>query len=306
MQLQNPTASRADLQIVAEHDIGQAWTDQRNVEIQRSLRIHLSTDKPRYQPGQQIHLRALALRLTDRHPIDDESLAFEVYDGEGNRVHRSSHQTNRFGVASLTFQLAQRVNEGMYRLVARLGEVEAHREVVVEHYRLPVFSIDTEVAKSWFAPEQTLEGLLTTRYPFGEAVVGAEVQIQAETKQGEVIKPFRFTVERQTPREPAPFVSSSLRHFSTQALTTGDAAVRLTFTVVDTAAGQREIIQRSWRVAAGLLWFTWFQRTAPSLQERPIGSMCWLETPVVIPLRSRSRRPVLGFPGNESTPINTA
>jgi len=250
VQLQNPTASRADLQIVAEHDIGQARIDQTNVEIQRSLRIHLSTDKPRYQPGQQIHLRALALRLTDRHPIDDESLAFEVYDGEGNRVHRSSHQTNRFGVASLTFQLAQRVNEGMYRLVARLGEVEAHREVVVEHYRLPVFSIDTEVAKSWFAPEQTLEGLLTTRYPFGEAVVGAEVQIQAETKQGEGYQTFQIHSGTTDAQGTSPFRFVIPAAFSTQALTTGDAAVRLTFTVVDTA-GQREIIQRSWRVAAG-------------------------------------------------------
>src|SRR5262249_6706589 len=50
----------------------------RDVQVLRGARVLLTTDKPVYQPGQTIHLRALALRQPDLAPVANRDLVFEV------------------------------------------------------------------------------------------------------------------------------------------------------------------------------------------------------------------------------------
>ena len=81
----------------------------------------LVTDKPLYQPGQLMHLRALALQSFDLKPVAGADLTFEVEDAKGNKVFKQALKTSDFGVASADFQLADEVNAGDYHIRAVLG-----------------------------------------------------------------------------------------------------------------------------------------------------------------------------------------
>src|SRR5207253_577278 len=85
----------------------------------------LSTDKPLYQPGQVIHLRALALGALDRRPAVSQTLDLTIADGKGNKVFRQAVQTSAYGVASADFPLAAQVNTGPYKISAALDNGQA-------------------------------------------------------------------------------------------------------------------------------------------------------------------------------------
>ena len=62
------------------------------LDLVTTQRIHVTTDKPRYQPGQTIHLRALAVEAGDRTPAANQPVVFEIFDGAENRVHQVKHK----------------------------------------------------------------------------------------------------------------------------------------------------------------------------------------------------------------------
>src|SRR5207249_1006044 len=68
----------------------------RGVKLRRSYRLMLSTDKPIYQPGQVIRLRALALRRPDLKPRAGQEIAFAVIDPKGNVIFRDRVPTSAY------------------------------------------------------------------------------------------------------------------------------------------------------------------------------------------------------------------
>src|SRR5262249_49828628 len=60
------------------------------VKVKAESKVLLVTDKPLYQPGQLIHIRALTLRPFDLKPVANEELVFEVEDGKGNKVFKKA------------------------------------------------------------------------------------------------------------------------------------------------------------------------------------------------------------------------
>jgi len=67
----------------------------RSVQVKRSFKVMLSTDKPVYQPGQEIQVRVLAMRKADRKPVADEALVFSITDAKGNVIFKSQEKTSR-------------------------------------------------------------------------------------------------------------------------------------------------------------------------------------------------------------------
>ena len=76
------------------------------IEIQPLFRIHVTTDKPIYQPSQTIHFRALALSAIQQAPASSADFTWEVFDPKGNRLFRKEGRTDSFGVAASEFPLA--------------------------------------------------------------------------------------------------------------------------------------------------------------------------------------------------------
>src|SRR5579864_4832295 len=159
------------------------------VRLEDKVAILLTTEKRIYQPGQVIHARTLALDRADHSAVSGRRLVFEVEDSRGNKVFKKVTETDKFGIASAEFALADEVNLGTYHLRALLGEAEAvganTAEIAlnVERYVLPKFKVAVKFAgsgkntKRGYRPGDHVKGTVQANYFFGKPVDGAEIGV---------------------------------------------------------------------------------------------------------------------------------
>jgi len=179
------------LRFVVDTPIGSAEYTQ-PVQLEDKASILLTTEKPIYQPGQTIHVRALAMDRAAGHAASDRKLTFEVEDSRGNKVFRKNTETDKFGIASAEFALADEVNLGTYHLRALMGEAEtpantAEIALNVERYVLPKFKVAIDFAekdnkpKRDYRPGDHVTGTVRANYFFGKPVDHAEITIKASS-----------------------------------------------------------------------------------------------------------------------------
>jgi uncharacterized protein YfaS (alpha-2-macroglobulin family) len=171
-------------------------TVERPVNLQRDYRVLLTTDKPLYQPGQTIHMRALALDAFDRKPAAGKTLDISVADGKGNKVFRKILILSEYGVGAVDFSLANEVNTGAYTITAVMNETTTEKTVTVEHYVLPKFAVQLKTGRSYYAPGSRVDGRLDAAYFFGKPVSGGKVRIEGYTFDLE--RRVTFTLEGET------------------------------------------------------------------------------------------------------------
>src|ERR1017187_9506141 len=181
----------AELHFIADTPIGSTEYTQ-SIRLDDKASILLTTEKPIYQPGQTIHVRALALDR-DGHQADSaRKLTFELEDSRGNKVFKKITETDKFGIASAEFSLADEVNLGTYHLRALMGSSAAPSNTAeialdVEHYVLPKFKVDVEFTqkdgkpKRDYRPGDHVTGTVRANYFFGKPVDHADVTIKASS-----------------------------------------------------------------------------------------------------------------------------
>lgn len=176
------------LHYVADTPEGSVETTQ-PVHLDDQVSVLLTTEKPIYQPGQTIHVRALALNRATHEAAARRSLTFEVEDSRGNKVFRSATETSQFGIASAEFALADEVNLGTYHLRAILDKADgaptAEIALNVDKYVLPKFKVAIDFAASGqkerhgYRPGDHVTGTVHANYFFGKPVDEAELTIKA-------------------------------------------------------------------------------------------------------------------------------
>jgi uncharacterized protein YfaS (alpha-2-macroglobulin family) len=176
----------AEIIIETESSIGRDRLAQA-VNTERSFKILLTTDKPLYQPGQIIHVRALALSTFDLKPATAQPIEFVITDGKGNRVFRETVTSSEFGVAATDFTLATQVNTGPYKLTAQMGNTTSEKTVTVERYVLPKYEVIVTTDRDFYLPGEHVIGQLQADYFFGKPVTDSQVLIEG----------FTFDVQRQ-------------------------------------------------------------------------------------------------------------
>jgi hypothetical protein len=187
-----------DIRFIADTPIGSSEYTQ-PIELKNPALIMLTTEKPIYQPGQTIHVRALALDRGSHRAVVDRDLTFEVEDSRGNKVFKKSTVTDRFGIASAEFSLADEVNLGAYHLRALMGDPSApsnSAEVAlnVERYVLPKFKVAVEFTEKDgkprrdFRPGDHVTGTVRANYFFGKPVDFAETAIKISSADVEVFE----------------------------------------------------------------------------------------------------------------------
>jgi hypothetical protein len=154
---------------------------EKTLTLTRDVRLLVTTDKPLYQPGQLIHLRALALGAFDRRPVAGRDVTLTIADGKGNTVFRKILTTSDFGVVATDFQLADEVNTGPYKIAASLGDTTSEKTVTVEHYTLPKFNVILEADRDFYQPGDRVAGTVQARYFYGKDVAGARVVVEGYT-----------------------------------------------------------------------------------------------------------------------------
>jgi 5-hydroxyisourate hydrolase-like protein (transthyretin family) len=202
------------------------------VTITREWRLLLSTDKPLYQPGQVIHMRALALSTLDMTPAAGTTVDFLVEDAKGNKVYRQSVVASDYGVAACDFQLASLVNQGNYKLSVAIGETRSEKTVEVRPYVLPKFGVQVSTDKPFYLPGQRVAGTVQVDYFFGKPVAQAEVQIVGSVWDVErtVVVDIRGTADENGTYE---FAFDLPDYFAGGALEAGQAQFALEVTVID-------------------------------------------------------------------------
>ncbi|MHB0911820.1 MAG: alpha-2-macroglobulin family protein [Armatimonadota bacterium] len=212
------------------------------VTVRRDYKILLTTDKPLYQPGQTLHIRALALSRGDLAAAGGRSLTIEVEDAKGNKVFKKTALTSKFGVASADFTLASEVNMGRYTVCALLEQSKVEKSVTVDRYVLPKFKIKFTPRKSFYLAGETVSGRVQADYFFGKPVDDAKVSIKAATFDAS----FRDFAEiaGQTDGEGGFDFSQELpSYFVGQPLEQGDAFVKFEVSVTDGANHTEKITQ---------------------------------------------------------------
>jgi hypothetical protein len=220
---------------------------ERQVQIKAESKILLVTDKPLYQPGQTMHVRALALQPFDLKPVPPTDLVFEVEDAKGNKVFKRSHRTSEYGIASVDFELADEVNMGAYQIRAIMGQQQAQKTVTVKQYVLPKFKVNLTADKTYYLPKETIKAELQTDYFFGKPVAHGKVKVTASTFDV-AFKTFQ-TWEGET--DAGGHVRFEIKlpdYFVGQPLQKGDALARLEVKVTDTA-DHTETINRTYSVS---------------------------------------------------------
>lgn len=152
----------------------------RQIQVKRSWKLMLSTDKPVYQPGQTIKVRALAMRQPTRKPAADEFLVFAITDAKGNIIFKSEQKTSPYGIAACDCPLATEVIEGHYAITCKVGDTESRQTVDVKKYVLPKFKVDIELDRPFYHPNERVNGTVKAAYFFGKPVANAAVTVEVE------------------------------------------------------------------------------------------------------------------------------
>jgi len=218
------------------------------VNIKAATRTLLTTDKPLYQPGQTIHIRALSLRRSDMKPLANSEVTLEVEDAKGNKVFKRAVKTNAYGISHADFVLADELNKGTYRVRAVVGKAKEEKTVTVDRYVLPKFKVKFKTDRRFYKPGETVKVELQVDYIFGKPVAGGEVNVKCskfdvayvdfQTVDGKTDKNGHYAFEVALPK-----------HFVGQPLEAGKASAKFEISVMDTA-DHKEKVTRNVSVTA--------------------------------------------------------
>jgi MG2 domain/Macroglobulin domain MG3 len=155
------------------------------IAFDNHIKIGITTDKPMYQPGQMLHIRALCFTPANRAAAGAK-VTFRVEDPEGTRMSVSHGVTTRFGVASADWKIPDNVRLGDYAIVVEIdGEKERKQtsKVKISRYDLPSFTVAVKPDPSYYLPGQ--EALVEVRadYLFGKPVPRGQVRVVRESRR---------------------------------------------------------------------------------------------------------------------------
>jgi alpha-2-macroglobulin-like protein len=168
------------------------------VSVRHAYRVHLSTDKPLYQPGQMIHIRTLVLEEPNLlPPATGKPVTLEIVDPKGNRLTQQKLNLSRFGVGSADFELSDAVALGTYVIRVSAGPSDvgsrtnvpppSELSIKVARYTLPKFKISVAPEQPTYLAGEALHAKVQARYFFGKPVQGGEVRVVLMRQSGMVL-----------------------------------------------------------------------------------------------------------------------
>ncbi|MEM7125205.1 MAG: alpha-2-macroglobulin family protein [Chloroflexota bacterium] len=170
-------AKSLQLQITAETEHGEAQLHQRYNVVRKSS-VLVSTDKPVYQPGQTIHMRALVLDSVSHKPIETDQASLTVRGPRGNTILKEELATSDYGIATFDVELDTQATSGDYTLMVNIKGTTSSRVVEVKPYTLPRFEIAYQSTKAFYRPGKRASGTVDATYFFGKPVAGGQVIIK--------------------------------------------------------------------------------------------------------------------------------
>jgi hypothetical protein len=208
-----------------------------DIEFDQTTRILLTSDKPLYQPGQTLHLRALLLNHVTRRAVADAEAVLKIEDPEGTTVFTSPLKTSRFGIASADWPIPASTRLGDYTVkVEPDGDDSdnsvAYLRVKISRYELPNFSVVATPDRGYYLPGESAQVEVRGDYLFGQPLKRGHVRLVRETErewnykeqkydtkegeeyEGELASDGRFLARINLSREHAELISNSWSRFT--------------------------------------------------------------------------------------------
>jgi len=142
------------------------------VELRPDWEVVVTTDKPRYEPGQTVHLRVLALEAHTRRPANRRSVTVRLADPQGHGLFTRSLETSPFGIAATDCALPDRADCGVYRVCVEIDSARVAQAVdVARGPRSRVASERPVFDASGTSSARTSDSILILLAPEGGTIV---------------------------------------------------------------------------------------------------------------------------------------
>ena len=157
-----------------------------SVDVDQNVRSLVSSDKPLYQPGQVMHVRALLFTPAKR-ALANQNALIRICDPDGKAVYRAIVKTSRFGVATTDWSIPENTRLGDYGIWVGVdgGEEPAENVIPVRisRYELPNFTVNVETDRAYYLPGQNAEVRVRADYLFGKPVTRGHVRLVRENER---------------------------------------------------------------------------------------------------------------------------
>jgi len=218
------------------------------VQVRRMPIVLIETDKPIYKPGQTIQGRVLV--LTNELRPTESSATVQITDGKGVKIFRKDLQTNAFGVAPFTLDLASELNYGTWKITAEAGSASGAADIRVEEYVLPRFEVKLDTQRDYFLVDEKIPGTVRATYFFGKPVEGT-VEVRASRYVGVWEEYARYTAPLTDGA--AEFSLTEVGYVSGTPGAGGSGSVQLDVTVTDTSGHQEKTTKLLKIVGSGVV-----------------------------------------------------
>jgi hypothetical protein len=144
----------------------------------------ITPDKPIYQPGQTMHVRALMF-TPSRRALAGQNIEIRICDPEDVTVFRNVVTSSRFGIAAADWTIPQNTRLGDYRIWVGVDgqEHDSHTayDVRISRYDLPNFSVTVDPDRGYYLPGQQAVVRVRADYLFGKPVTKGHVRLVRES-----------------------------------------------------------------------------------------------------------------------------
>jgi hypothetical protein len=170
-----------------------------DIRFDRFAQILTSTDKPLYQPGQTLHVRALAFDSSN-HAIANQNATLKIQDSESTLVFRAPLKTSRFGVANADWPIPNNARLGQYMVLIEMDDGKYQGSsggqwVSISRYDLPNFVVNVKPDRAYYLPGQNAEVEVRADYLFGQPIKHGHVRVVRETERKWNFKEQNWDIE---------------------------------------------------------------------------------------------------------------
>ncbi len=138
------------------------------------------SDKPIYQPGQTMHLRAVILDFQGR-AAQGAKIKLNVENQDHECAHTAHLVSSNFGIIQDEWTIPETASLGAYNITLALedgDDFEITRHIVrVSRYELPVFTVTAKPDRTAYLPAEQPRVTIAADYLFGKPVPGGQVRI---------------------------------------------------------------------------------------------------------------------------------
>ena len=180
------SSDEGELKVMARHG-GFVRETSNDIELNDNTRIMVTTDKPIYQPGQPLHVRALIFDSAN-HAAANAQATMKITDPEQVSVFQAELLTSRFGVANADWTIPDNTDLGDYNITVEMddenyGDSNGYQSVKISRYDLPNFTVSVKPDRSYYLPQQNADVEVRADYLFGQPVKRGHVRVVREEER---------------------------------------------------------------------------------------------------------------------------